>query len=126
MEKREYDERQREVIDAGEGYHLVLAPPGCGKTEVLAERILRAHQRGVAYGDMLCLTFTNRASRSMRERIEQMVKYLEDNHFQVIYAAPPEKIGSIGEHITSTVSLINSGRYTKVVDGSVIFKSNEG
>ena len=72
MEKREYDERQREVIDAGEGYHLVLAPPGCGKTEVLAERILRAHQRGVAYGDMLCLTFTNRASRSMRERIEQM------------------------------------------------------
>lgn len=72
MEKREYDERQREVIDAGEGFHLVLAPPGCGKTEVLAERILRAHQRGVAYGDMLCLTFTNRASRSMRERIEQM------------------------------------------------------
>ena len=72
MERKRYDERQREVIDAQKGYHLVLAPPGCGKTEVLAERIIHAHELGVDYGDMLCLTFTNRASRGMRERIEQM------------------------------------------------------
>ena len=81
------------------------------------------------YHEKCCerLAFIDEAFSALsRERIEQMVKYLEDNHFQVIYAAPPEKIGSIGEHITSTVSLINSGRYTKVVDGSVIFKSNEG
>lgn len=81
MEKKQYDERQWEVIDAREGYHLVLAPPGCGKTEVLAERIMQAHQRGVDYSDMLCLTFTNRASRSMRERIEQMVGETVDELF---------------------------------------------
>lgn len=72
MYARHYDEKQREVIAAQRGYHLVLAPPGCGKTEVLAERIMQAHGQGVDYGDMLCLTFTNRASRGMRDRIEKM------------------------------------------------------
>lgn len=63
------DATQQAIIDCHSGYHLVLAPPGCGKTQILAERIRRAHGQGVAYGDMLCLTFTNRAARGMRERI---------------------------------------------------------
>lgn len=56
------------------GYHLVLAPPGCGKTQILTERIRRANDQGIAYGDMLCLTFTNRAARGMRERIAQYIE----------------------------------------------------
>ena len=44
---------------------------GCGKTFILAERVIRAHAHGVEYGDMMCLTFTNRASRAMRERISE-------------------------------------------------------
>lgn len=52
-----------------------------------------------------------------KERIEQMVKFFEDNDFQVFYAAPPEKIDSIGRHISNTVSLFTSGRYTHVVEG---------
>ena len=64
------DPCQREVIEAQGGFHLVLAPPGCGKTQILTERIHRAHDiEGVAYADMLCLTFTNRAARGMTERI---------------------------------------------------------
>ena len=48
----------------------MLAPPGCGKTQILTERIRHAHNsEGVAYADMLCLTFTNRAARGMVERI---------------------------------------------------------
>ena len=54
-----------------------------------------------------------------RERIEQMVKYLEDNRFQVMYAAPPEKISSIGEGIETTVSLVSTGKYTKMIEGLV-------
>lgn len=49
-------------------------PPGCGKTQILTERIRRAHDQGIAYGDMLCLTFTNRAARGMRERIAQYIE----------------------------------------------------
>ncbi len=64
------------------------------------------------------LAFIDEAFSALsRERIEQMVKYLEDNHFQVIYAAPPEKIGSIGQFITSTVSLVATDRYSHAVEG---------
>ena len=64
---------QQEVIDAQSGFHLVLASPGCGKTQILSERIHRAHAAGVAYCEMLCLTFTNRAARGMRDRIGQTI-----------------------------------------------------
>ena len=66
-----YDEKQRAAINASNGHFLVLAPPGCGKTDILTERIVRAHSDGVPYEDMLCLTFTNRASRGMKNRITQ-------------------------------------------------------
>ena len=71
MEERQFNEQQQTVIRAQGGYHLVLAPPGCGKTAVLAERVVWARQQGVPFSDMACLTFTNRAARGMRERIEQ-------------------------------------------------------
>lgn len=64
-----YDESQQRVIAAQGGSHLVLAPPGCGKTQILTERIRVAHDAGVAFDEMLCLTFTNRAARGMMERI---------------------------------------------------------
>lgn len=67
------DESQRQVINAEGGYHLVLAPPGCGKTQILTERIRRAHGEGVPYAEMLCLTFTNRAARGMVERIKERI-----------------------------------------------------
>lgn len=62
---------QQRVIETHEGVHLVLAPPGCGKTHILAERIARALTLGVQTDEMLCLTFTNRAARGMRNRIAQ-------------------------------------------------------
>ena len=69
MQEKIFNEQQLRVIEAAGGCHLVLAPPGCGKTAVLAERIVHAHEQGVPFQDMACLTFTNRAERSMRERI---------------------------------------------------------
>lgn len=70
-EKRKivFDRHQEEAIGLQSGRHLVLAPPGCGKTEILTERVRRALESGVALTDMLCLTFTNRAARGMQERI---------------------------------------------------------
>lgn len=66
------------------------------------------------------LAFIDEAFSALsRERIEQMVHYFEENHFQVIYAAPPEKIGSIGTFIQSTVSLVITGRYTNMIEGLV-------
>ena len=67
------DKYQIPVVEASQGYHLVLASPGCGKTHILAERIRYARERGVKYDDMLCLTFTNRAAREMTNRIQKVV-----------------------------------------------------
>ena len=69
MEQHNYDRKQQTAIDSSNGYFLVLAPPGCGKTDILSERVVQAKNRGVAFEDMLCLTFTNRASRGMKNRV---------------------------------------------------------
>ena len=71
--------------------------------------------------DVCCarIAFIDEAFSALsKERIEQMVKFLEDNNFQVFYAAPPEKINSIGQHIDNTVSLYTQGKYTKPIEGS--------
>ena len=73
------------------------------------------------------LAFIDEAFSALsKERIEQMVKYLEDNDFQVIYAAPPEKINSIGQHIQSTISLVTKERFTFAVEGLVKAEQGEG
>ena len=61
---------QEKVVGLSTGKHLVLAPPGSGKTEMLSQRILRALEEGVPPERMLCATFTNRAAFEMRDRME--------------------------------------------------------
>ena len=72
--ERTFDPWQREAIEIGGGRHVVLALPGCGKTDILTERVVYAHAKGVEYSDMLCLTFTNRAAKGMAQR--QRRRYL--------------------------------------------------
>jgi len=84
---------------------------------ILAASLLQCYPKSTCCAR---LAFIDEAFSALsHERIEQMVKYLSDNAFQVIYAAPPEKIGSIGEHVTTTVSLVLTGRYTNAVEGLI-------
>ena len=71
--KTHFNKEQEEIIALHTGFHLVLAPPGCGKTAVLTERIAQAIDKGIDPEDMLCLTFTNRAARGMQERIAERI-----------------------------------------------------
>lgn len=64
-------EEQKVIVELVEGQHLVLAPPGTGKTELLAQRVNLALNRGIRADEMICLTFTNRAAKGMKERIEE-------------------------------------------------------
>lgn len=70
---KSYDQEQLKAIRAHHGYYLVLASPGCGKTDILSERIVKAREQGISFDDMLCLTFTNRASRGMKNRVMEKV-----------------------------------------------------
>lgn len=88
---------------------------------ILAASLLQCYPKNVSCAR---LAFIDEAFSALsRERIEQMVKFFEDNKFQVIYAAPPEKIDSIGSYINSTISLCMKGKYTWAVEGLV--KSDE-
>ena len=84
---------------------------------ILAASLMQCYPRNT---ECIRVAFIDEAFAALsRERIEQMVKYLEDNYFQVMYAAPPEKISSIGDLIDTTISLVSSGKYTKMIEGLV-------
>jgi DNA helicase-2/ATP-dependent DNA helicase PcrA len=67
------NDSQRAAVTAPDGYNLVLAGPGSGKTRVITYRVAYLIARGVPAGSILLVTFTRRAAREMVGRLETLI-----------------------------------------------------
>ena len=81
---------QRAAVEAYNYPSLIIAGAGSGKTRVLTTRIAYMLAQGIPPHSILALTFTNKAAREMRERIEKMVgpqsKYICMGTFHSVFS----------------------------------------
>src|SRR6187401_2270668 len=78
------NDRQREAVLHIDGPLMIVAGAGSGKTKVLTTRIAHLMANGVDSFNILALTFTNKAAKEMKERIEHILGYSDARNLYIV------------------------------------------
>ncbi|AMB98842.1 hypothetical protein AWM75_02020 [Aerococcus urinaehominis] len=99
-----YTDSQWQAIQADGKHILVSASAGSGKTRVLVTRILEKIKKGISVDQLLVVTFTEKAAKEMKERLETSLKdlvvecqdsELRDHYLSQIHRLPSAHISTI-------------------------------
>ncbi|MBV8061290.1 MAG: UvrD-helicase domain-containing protein [Alphaproteobacteria bacterium] len=95
------NDAQRQAVDALDGPVLVLAGAGTGKTRVLTTRLVHLLMSGKAVpGQILAVTFTNKAAAEIRERISHMLgRSVEGWHLGTFHALATRLLRPYAERV---------------------------
>ena len=93
--------RQKKAAEHQNGPLLIVAGAGAGKTKTIASRIVRLVQKGVAPEKILAITFTNKAAKEMRDRVEKALRSELSLNRPITLAEKPfvSTFHSLGVHI---------------------------
>ena len=115
------NEKQKEAVLQKDGPVLIIAGAGAGKTKTIVHRILHLIKEGVLPEHILAITFTNKAAREMRERVEKILKEDKTLNLPMTFYGKPfvSTFHSLGVHIIKeNAQLIGLTRHFSVMDRS--------
>lgn len=118
---RGLNDAQKEAVLKLDGPLLILAGAGAGKTKTITHRILNLIKSGTNPSNILAITFTNKAAKEMRERVEKLLTEDRDVNLPIsIYERPfLSTFHALGVHIIrENHTLLGLPRHFAIYDRS--------
>ncbi len=118
--------RQKEAVLVKNGPVLVIAGAGAGKTKTIASRILHLIKEGVRPENILAITFTNKAAKEMRERVEKIISSDKELNLPISFDRLPfvSTFHSLGVHIIKeNARFVGLTRHFNIFDRSDSLKT---
>ncbi len=111
--------RQKEAVETLNGPLLILAGAGAGKTKTIVHRILNLTKNGINPHNILAITFTNKAAKEMRDRVNSLLETDTNLNLPISMRERPfvSTFHALGVHIIrENAQLVGLSRHFTIYD----------